>query len=351
MSEINIGLLKAEIVAEVMAQLSAEGTKEPGIGCHAEKFEGLVDSGPGFPHRASDTWGWKWIESTGSFMVWNAAVFSKGVWKVGAGATSFPLSAGGTLYIYAKLNLSSGVLSVESGATEADAQTKATDVSSGIVKVLAFRVERSGGGAFKMGRDYIHGGMAAEKVIEGDATKVAMKWDNTAKEWAAVLPADALTDDPDEAEVLKKDDRVVVGLQTGASGLLQAVTAPLEGTPDGNYDNVAMKWNFSDEIWNAVPAVDADTDNNNFTVLGAGDLVLVGLQKGTSGLVCGLTRPLPDMAGGDLEGFSERTGAIVDIKWDSDYTKIQVKTATILVKDDTEDVYWIDFLTFTPFDD
>ena len=57
-----------------------------------------------------------------------------------------------------------------------------------------------------------------------------------------------------------------------------------------------------------------------------------------------------DSSGGALpEGFEERENTIIDIKWDADYTKIQIKRGTVLVKDAEEE--WTDLITYTPFND
>lgn len=48
-------------------------------------------------------------------------------------------------------------------------------------------------------------------------------------------------------------------------------------------------------------------------------------------------------------GWSEQT-RVTQIQYDSTYHKLQVKTGTVLVKDETEDSTWTDVITFEEFD-
>lgn len=49
------------------------------------------------------------------------------------------------------------------------------------------------------------------------------------------------------------------------------------------------------------------------------------------------------------DGWEELADALVDIKWDSDYHKLQIKRGTILVKTGTVATTWTDLLAFAEF--
>lgn len=73
---------------------------------------------------------------------------------------------------------------------------------------------------------------------EGSSSDVALKWDNVALKWVAVLPVDTTNDE--QSDTLEDGDRVVTGIKTGGSGkLIQLITKPLGesggggGVPDG----------------------------------------------------------------------------------------------------------------------
>lgn len=73
---------------------------------------------------------------------------------------------------------------------------------------------------------------------EGSSSDVALKWDNVALKWVAVLPVDTINDE--QSDTLEDGDRVVTGIKTGGSGkLIQLITKPLGesggggGVPDG----------------------------------------------------------------------------------------------------------------------
>ena len=61
---------------------------------------------------------------------------------------------------------------------------------------------------------------------EGSSSDVALKWDNVALKWVAVLPVDTTNDE--QSDTLEDGDRVVTGIKTGGSGkLIQLITKPL----------------------------------------------------------------------------------------------------------------------------
>jgi hypothetical protein len=60
----------------------------------------------------------------------------------------------------------------------------------------------------------------------GTTTAIVLRWDDPSQRWYPDLPIDP-DDDETETTQLAENDRVVIGLQVGDGGVIQAVTAPL----------------------------------------------------------------------------------------------------------------------------
>lgn len=119
--------------------------------------------------------------------------------------------------------------------------------------------------------------------------------------------------------------------------------------PDGDSTDAAAMWDDTKGGWVKALPVEATNDEQSAEV-GAGGRVVVGAKTGTTGnLIQLITQPLGDQGGKVPPGYADGT-VIVDMQWYSSGKKVQIKTATALVKTGTTSA-WTDKITFASFAD
>jgi len=181
---------------------------------------------------------------------------------------------------------------------------------------------------------------------DGDSTNTVAVWDDTVDGWKK---AAAVNLDDDATELNIGGGKVVtsVALSTTAGKMLDVKTQPLG--PKGDATNVAIKWdNDAAKYTSALPI--AALNDEQSTAVVKNDRVVTGAKIGPSGALIQLvTQPLGEMGGGIPPGYADGT-VIVAQQWDSSTKKIQIKTATGLIKTGTVSA-WTDSITFAQFND
>jgi hypothetical protein len=191
----------------------------------------------------------------------------------------------------------------------------------------------------------LHEGVYHLPCVPGSAESDLLVWDADTSDYIACAPLD---EDAEGSEINIGGGEVVSGIAISetAGKLLQVTKSPLG--PSGDDTNVAMRWNNTTTKWAKALPVE-DTNDEQSGDLGAGDRVVVGAKTGSDGnLIQLVTKPLAAQ-GGVPPGYADGT-VFVDMQWDSSGKKIQVKTATALVKTDTTSA-WTDKVTFAQFND
>lgn len=266
----------------------------------------------------------------------------------------------------------------------ADAFNKVVDILENIEGLGPVEIKKNG-------RDWrvvikeqpTNGGTAMpDGTTEGDT----FKWTGDPASWGVVSPIDDENDE--DAGYIKGDDRLVVGAQvspnahliqlitrafganeddaseteinigggdvvsdvalsTTAGKFLKVTKSPLG--PQGDSTNVALQWdNGNTKFIKALPI--AATNDEQSAEVGAGDRVVVGAKTGATGnLIQLITKPLEDQSGKIPAGYADGT-VIVAMQWNSSSKKIQIKTATALIKTGTTSD-WTDSITFAQFND
>lgn len=267
----------------------------------------------------------------------------------------------------------------------ADAFNKIVDILENIEGLGPVEIKKNGRDWRVVIKDQLtNGGGTAmpDGTTEGDT----FKWTGDPASWGVVSPIDDVNSE--DVSYIKGDDRLVIGAQvspnahliqlitrafganeddaseteinigggdvvsdvvlsTAAGKFLKVTKSPLG--PVGDATNVALRWdNGNTKFVKALPI--AATNDEQSAEVGAGDRVVVGAKTGATGnLIQLITKPLEDQSGTVPTGYADGT-VIVDMQWDSSGKKIQVKTATALVKTGTTSA-WTDKITFASFAD
>lgn len=112
--------------------------------------------GTAFPQRTCDPFFWRWNSTTGKVKIGNIIFYkTDGTWATAADAEL--TMADGTNYVYAVYAHPTGVISVATTTTEADAYTADADRTAGNQKLMLYKFTKTGT-ALKCTLDRIHHG-------------------------------------------------------------------------------------------------------------------------------------------------------------------------------------------------